>query len=234
MAVKGQTTLQIKGIREGLLVTIREGDWDTLQGDLLTQVAEKGKFFAGAKLALEVGNRELHAKELSVLRDRLADHEIVLWAVLSNSPVTEQTSQVLGLATRVSNPLPERTIKSIENTISGEDALFIQKTVRSGFKVATHANVVILGDVNPGGEILAGGSIIIWGKCRGVVHAGMDGNESAVICALDLSPMQLRIAGNIAVSPKRKGKPQPEIAFLRDGQVVAESWNPKSNKRDIE
>jgi septum site-determining protein MinC len=87
--------------------------------------------------------------------------------------------------------------------------------------------VVVVGDVNPGAEIIAGGSVVVWGRLRGVVHAGAGGNEQAVVCALDLQPTQLRIAAHIAVPPKRKGKPQPELARIRDGQVEAEAWTGK-------
>jgi septum site-determining protein MinC len=59
-----------------------------------------------------------------------------------------------------------------------------------------------------------------------MVHAGAEGNEQAVVCALDLHPTQLRIAGQIAVTPKRKGKSQPELARLVDGMVEALLWKP--------
>ena len=220
--------IQIKGIREGLLVTLGEGDWPTIQISLMEKIIEKENFFKGAKLALDVGNRILHAAELGILRDRLADKSISLWAILSNSPITEMTAQDLGLATRISIPKPERIIKSIDSSLSGDDAIFLRKTIRSGFRVVSNGHIMILGDVNPGAEIIAGGSIIIWGKCQGVVQAGTEGSEDAVVCALDLNPTQLRIAGIIAISPKRKGKPQPEVAKIISGQVVAETWNPKS------
>ena len=85
--------------------------------------------------------------------------------------------------------------------------------------------MVIIGDVNPGAEVIAGGDVVVWGRLRGVVHAGAEGNEGAVICALDLSPTQLRISGQISIPPQRRGKPQPEMVRLQDGQVVAEPWN---------
>jgi septum site-determining protein MinC len=59
-----------------------------------------------------------------------------------------------------------------------------------------------------------------------MVHAGAEGNEQSVVCALDLSPTQLRIADKIATTPQRKGKSKPEIARLQDGQVIAEEWKP--------
>ena len=173
-------------------------------------------------------DRELHAVELSTLRNRLSDFKVSLWAVLSNSPITENTAQLLGLATKISSPKPDRVVRSVESTIEGENAVFVKKTVRSGLKVVSHGHIIVFGDINPGGEVIAGGSVIIWGKCRGVISAGAGGDKDAQVCALDLSPTQLRIAGIIAVSPKRKGKPQPEIARIVDGKVIAESWNSKA------
>lgn len=226
--LKQPDSIQIKGIREGLLITLGEGDWQSIFASLMEKITEKEKFFQGAKLAMDVGNRILHAADLGTLRDRLADKNIILWAILSNSPITELTAQDLGLATRISVPKPERIIKSTESSIPGEDAIFLRKTIRSGFKVVSNGHIIIFGDVNPGGEIIAGGSVIIWGRCQGVVQAGTDGDQNATVCALDLNPTQLRIAGIIAISPKRKGKPQPEVAKIIAGQVVAETWNPKS------
>lgn len=228
MILNKTTNIQIKGIREGLLITLGDGEWFDIRIDLMEKIKEKENFFHGAKLALDVGNRILNVTELSTLRDRLADLDVTLWAILSNSPITETKAQDLGLATKISIPKPERVIKSIDSSLPGEDAIFLRKTIRSGFKVVSNGHIIIFGDVNPGAEIIAGESVIVWGRCQGVVHAGVDGNTNAVVCALDLNPTQLRIAEIIAISPKRKGKPQPEVAKIIDGQVVAESWNPKS------
>ena len=84
---------------------------------------------------------------------------------------------------------------------------------------------MVIGDVNPGAEIVAGGNIVVWGRARGLVHAGALGNEDTVICALDLAPTQLRIAGHIARSPEdRRRKPAAEMASVREGRIVAIPW----------
>lgn len=227
MALNERRQMQIKGIKDGLLVTLGDGDWSELETALLTHVEEQAAFFKGARLALDVGDHVLKAVELSGLRDRLSNQEISLWAVISNSTITEQTAQVLGLATRISTPRPERTIRPLDTTMPGESAVFVQRTLRSGFKVAHEGHVVVLGDVNPGAEIIAGGNIIVWGRLRGVVHAGNNGNESAMICALDMEPTQLRIASLVSVPSKKKGKPGPEQARIEHGELITEPWNPK-------
>ena len=147
--------------------------------------------------------------------------------MISTSGVTETTAQVLGMATRLSAPRADRAIRALDTNLTGESAVLVQRTLRSGFKVSYQGHVVVIGDVNPGAEIVAGGSVVVWGRLRGSVHAGADGEVEACVCALCLEPTQLRIAGQVAIQAHRHGKSQPEIASLIDGQVFREHWNPK-------
>ena len=219
---------EIKGIRDGLLITLSDGPWPEVSDSLLEQIHDRAEFFQGARLALDVGNTILHVVELSQLRDRLSEQNVSLWAVMSNSPTTEQTAQVLGLATRLVKPKPEPPARSASPDVQeGDTGILVQRTLRSGVKLQYAGHITVIGDVNPGAEIIARGNVIIWGRMRGVVHAGAEGDESAIVCALDLSPTQLRIAGHIATTPQRRGKSQPETARVRDGQVVAEPWSLK-------
>jgi len=215
--------VQIKGIRDGLLVTLGDAPWPELQAELIAQIDAQTAFFHGAHLALDVGNQILRVAELVTLRDTLSERGVSLWAVISNSPTTEQTAQNLGLATRISKPRPEE-VRLAPDVVAEETALWVRHTLRSGARVEFPGHVVVMGDVNPGAEIVAGGSVLVWGRLRGVVHAGAQGDETAVVCALELSPTQLRIAGEIAISPKREGKAQAEIACLKDGKLLAEPW----------
>jgi septum site-determining protein MinC len=220
-----QLKVQIKGVKEGLLITLGEGEWPELLDQLLKHVNEQSGFFKGAKVALDVGNHIIHAAEMGALRDKLSDKGIILWAILSNSPTTEQTAQVLGLATRLSAPRAERSVKRLDTNLDGESGILLQRTLRSGFKVSSVGHVTVIGDVNPGAEIVAQGSIVVWGRLKGTVQAGCEGNEQATICALEMTPMHLRIANIDAVLPPQKGKIQPEIARINQGRVKIEIWN---------
>jgi len=161
------------------------------------------------------------------LRDQLSDRGISLWAVISESPTTEKTAQLLGLATRVSKPRPEEARQFSVKDLGDETALFLERTLRSGTRIEFPGHVVVLGDVNPGAEIIAEGNVIIWGRLRGMVHAGAKGNKTAVICALDLSPTQLRIAEEVSASLKPQENPKPEIARINEnGKLQAEFWSP--------
>jgi septum site-determining protein MinC len=216
--------LPIKGVRDGLLVTLPEGIWQEVRADLLATIDERGDFFRGARLVLQVEDRALGAAELGSLREALAERETALWAVLSTLASTRSAAADLGLQTSLT-PVPREEEQVEEAPESDwEQAVFLQRTLRSGQSIRHPGHVVVLGDVNPGAEIIAGGHVLVWGRLRGVVHAGAGGDASATVAALDLAPTQLRIASHIAVSPKRRGAVRPEVALIRDGHLVAEPW----------
>ena len=89
----------------------------------------------------------------------------------------------------------------------------------------SEGNLVIIGDINPGAELIAAGNIVVMGSLRGIVHAGCDGNRDAIVSALYLQPTQLRIADIITRSPDGEAKitePIPEIASIKDGRIYIE------------
>jgi len=218
--------IQIKGLRDGLLVSLDDAPWETQRAALMTQVDAQPAFFQGARLALDVTSQVLHVNEMVELRDQLSERGIFLWAVISESPTTEQTAQLLGLATRISKPRPEEIRQFSVEDLGEETALFLNRTLRSGTRIEFAGHVVVLGDVNPGAEIVADGNVIIWGRLRGMVHAGVKGNKEAVICALDLSPTQLRIADEVSAALKPRENPKPEIVRINEeGTLQAEFWS---------
>ena len=109
------------------------------------------------------------------------------------------------------------------------DSLLIKKSLRSGQRVNFKGNIIIQGDVNPGAEVIAEGNVIVMGTLWGVVHAGSAGDESASILAFQLRPTQIRISDHFTRPPDGiTGKVvfSPEIAFIRDGTVVIEEYEP--------
>jgi len=105
--------------------------------------------------------------------------------------------------------------------------LYIQRTLRSGQSVKSEGNIVIIGDVNPGSEIIAKGDITVWGILGGIAHAGCDGNSWAKVRALKMNPIQLRIADVLSRRPDAANIPYiqktdtfvPEEAVMRRKQI---------------
>ncbi len=100
--------------------------------------------------------------------------------------------------------------------------LYHPGTLRGGQVLHHTGNIVVIGDVNPGAELVATGDIVVFGRLRGIAHAGAGGDETARIYALDLSATQLRIATFIAAEQENKPRraAEPEAALARDGGIV--------------
>lgn len=106
--------------------------------------------------------------------------------------------------------------------------LYIRRTVRSGQSISSDGNIVVIGDINPGAEIIAKGDITVWGILGGIAHAGSDGNNYARIRALKLNPVQIRIGTVFARRPDTVNLPYiqksseyiPEEAFTYKGSIV--------------
>lgn len=112
--------------------------------------------------------------------------------------------------------------------IDRDSALIVRRTLRSGQSVHYPGSVVILGDVNPGAEVIAGGDIIVLGALRGVAHAGALGEEGAVVVAFRLQPTQLRIAHFISRAPDDADLPEPqgpEMAQVRNNLITIQSYS---------
>jgi septum site-determining protein MinC len=100
-------------------------------------------------------------------------------------------------------------------------------TLRSGDHLQAEGSVLLLGDLNPGARISAGGHVLVWGRLRGMAHAGRRGDTSARIVALQLRPLQLRIAGAVARGPEeRPPEGLAEEARLEDGEIRIEPAHP--------
>jgi len=110
--------------------------------------------------------------------------------------------------------------------MADDNTIMVQRTLRSGQSLQFEGNVVILGDVNPGAEVVATGNVVVMGSLRGVVHAGAEGDNSAAVYAFRLQPTQLRIADRITRAPdgEQSFTTTPEVARIRDGMVVIESF----------
>ena len=226
----------IKGIREGLLITVPDrGSFADLLALLRAELAQKRAFLQGSQVALQVGYRKLNKTDLQALQALFEQNQLELWAVLAEEPAVREAARELVLATRLSGSQTDLNgnflLQSVEQEtavsadIPSQGGLILKETLRSGRSIYHEGHVVIIGDVNPGAEIVASGDVIVWGRLRGLVHAGALGDETAIICALELTPTQLRIADQIAISPdEKRGKAIPEQAAIRNGQIVAEMW----------
>jgi len=221
------TPITLKGTSDGILLKPRSLVWATVLEALQQALNDADAFFRGGRLIMDFGNRELTQVQLTSLRELLVQFDIQLWAVLSENENTVRLARSNGVLTRIPKDADAKK-RPVDVLPPEQQALFLKHTLRSGQSIQYPGHVAVIGDVNPGAEIVAGGNIVVWGTVRGVAHAGAFGDEESVICALDLRPSQLRIAGHIGRPPdRRRGSTGPETAKVEGGQIVVEVWSKK-------
>lgn len=227
-----------RGTRGGLVIVIDEAaPYDVVKRDLTKKLKDSGYFFVGADVTVDVGGRELNPEDLQYLRDMIqGKHGLIISAVKARSETTKSAAAEIKLPVTSFESTSEKEDSSeSEFVITDETPLtktaeelpteIVRRTLRSGQKHESDGNVVILGDVNAGAEVIAGGDVIVLGALRGMAFAGSTGKTDAIILAAKLNPTQLRIADRAARSPEESTESRGyEYAFIEDDHIMIDRW----------
>lgn len=234
-----------------------------LKRQLKEKLATADSFLFGAQIVLDLGRRQLEDKDIIELERMITHQQGMTLKRISyhlGLGQKEETSRVLQeeITVKKNNPQENevqknqdkfnylakqiykreeaastevRTPKIHQN--DDEQALFVKKTIRSGQIIHNDGHILIMGDVNPGAEIVASGDIIVMGSLRGVAHAGATGNEDAIVMAFRLQPTQLRIANHITRPPDEEviGPSYPEIARIKDKAIIIEVYQANNDRQ---
>lgn len=214
---------QWQGAPGWLVLPLRSGD--ATAGELVERALDAAGLLGGAPLpahlALVAGEWPLGVRELRALAERLGTRGVRLTALCSADPRSRVAAAAVGLQT--CSPGPEGMAAGPEQRAPNpsHQALSLQcGTLRSGDHLEAEGSVLVLGDVNPGARVSAGGHVLVWGRLRGIAHAGCKGDALARIVALQLRPLQLRIAGAVARGPEDSpAAGMAEQASLVDGAI---------------
>ena len=167
-------------------------------------------------------NLDLSCTEISELIEIASQYDCKVINFFSSSLTTIISSKSLGYKSQfIIENHSNRTLKINDTSLNGSKTHFHEGTLRSGEYLDIPGDLLILGDVNPGAIVSAEQNIIIWGRLLGIAHAGSKGNTQATISALQLRPVQLRIADKVARGPKEK--PQlciAEQAKIDSGKII--------------
>lgn len=215
----------IRGTSEGLIISLGSGPLPEILEEIVHRLSSQASFFRGGRVALRTADRALSEEQLLSIGKLLEGLGVTLWAVQAGHPSTEAAARDLGLEIRTQPAVPP-TVHSPGLAPEEVPDLVVRRTLRSGQAIDHIGSVVVIGDVNPGAEIVAGGDIVVWGRLRGTVHAGAADDEAAMVCALQFVPSQIRIGSYIACPPERSRPPKaPEVARVQGGQIVVERWD---------
>jgi septum site-determining protein MinC len=216
-----------KGSLNCLTVIMKEEvDFDEILKQMEEKILSAGKFFKGAKLLVKYRGKKLTFEEeqkmFQLLQNKSGAKITGIEMDTEEPPKVEVEPQ----------PQPHAKIRMSNFFFKGLDegiTKFYRGTVRSGQLLNFDGNLVVVGDVNPGAELIATGNVVVMGSLRGIVHAGANGNKEAIVVALNLQPTQLRIADVITRPPDESdngGQFVPELAYIKDDIVYIDRYLP--------
>ncbi len=210
-----QQTVVIKSNKYGITLFLdRNIPFRELLADIAERFKASSEFFRDARMALAFDGRWLSREEqLEIMR------------------VSQENSSLEILCVLDQDELKESYMKQVVEGRQGDrdfnTGRFYKGTLRSGQVLESETSIIILGDVNPGATIVSKGNVVVLGSLKGTIHAGAVGNEDAFVAALNMSPVQIRIADAIARSGDgpihMKGTATgPMIAYAEEGNIYME------------
>lgn len=225
----GPGGIRVRGTQDGLIMQLpADLPFPTLLGQVRSSVDGAGDFFRHGEIVIDYGTRVPNLEEILALRSLLGERGIRLRTVTAS--VAEYRELLRGWGYHPLRAVPDRRAEDdvpAEPPVEQERAAFyVRRTLRSGASVHSDDDVIIMGDVNAGAEVSSGGDVVVWGTLRGTVHAGLNGDHQAIICALRFMPTQLRIGSVLARSPDEPSETAaaPMTARVVGGDLVVEPW----------
>ena len=191
--------------------------WGEIWQQFKQQLDAKERFWQpSTSVDLVVNDRLLDSRQLQAIADALTEVQLQLKRVFTSRRQTAVAAATAGYSIEQSaasvTPLNQAQPEAGQ---AMDEPLYVQMTLRSGTEIRHSGTVVVLGDLNPGSSVIAEGDILVWGRLRGVAHAGCKGNARCLIMALQLEPTQIRIADFVARAPETPpAQYHPEVAYV--------------------
>lgn len=214
----GSEMVSFKGTRNGLVIVLDPSrEFEDIKKTLRTKMESARGFFSGARFSISDGHQNIPTSQKDELEDICRQYGMIpnpdgSVAICSKTNVEPARPYLNAIPSQVGD---------------GEAALMVRRSLRSGQRIIYAGHVVVLGDIHPGAEVVAGGHVLVVGNCRGVIHAGIDGNRTAKVVAMRLSPMVLSIAGR-RLTPEQAVQSDDccRTARLSGKEIVFEVYQP--------
>ncbi|MBU1390844.1 MAG: septum site-determining protein MinC [Gammaproteobacteria bacterium] len=184
-------SLELKGASFTLSVLhINSSDLQAVITELDSKLAQAPQFFLGAPLVVNLSAIQHDSLNLSALKDLLISRQLVIVGITGATTVLSKQAKDLGLA------IVKAGKQSSTPPPAPRQTKIVKQNIRSGQQVyAKNGDLIIFGAVGNGAEVIADGSIHIYGALRGKAMAGAAGDTSAVIIAHSLEAELVSIAG---------------------------------------
>jgi septum site-determining protein MinC len=195
--------------------------WSDLWQQLNQRLNSSDRFWQpNTVVHLMADDRLLDVRQLQELEEALTAAQLHLKRVFTSRRQTAVAAATAGYSVEQQALVGHLNQSPAEVGKALAEPLYLETTLRSGVEVRHQGSVVILGDLNPGSSIVAEGDILVWGRLRGIAHAGSAGNDRCAILALQMEPMLLRIAHLIARAPETPpDQYTAEVAYVIEGTI---------------
>ena len=222
----------IKSNKYGIhLILDKDMSFPKLIDAIIAKFKESEKFFKDARVGISFEGRKLSVEEEQAIIEAVTKNtSIDILCVVDTDPSHEE---------QVRRQI-EAYQASVQHPYTDAGTQFYRGTLRSGQVLSSESGIVVIGDVNPGATVSASGSVVVLGAVKGNVYAGVGGDDSAFIAALDLDPIQIGIGTLLAKSPdktyekklfRRKVKEPTgnlQIAYCKEGTICIEPLTKES------
>lgn len=184
-------SLELKGSSFTLSVLhINNDDMAVIAAELDAKLAIAPQFFIGAPLVVNLSAIQNNNVDLLGLKEILTSRQLIIVGITSASSELAKQAKSIGLA----------IVKSGKESSSQpqlpKTTKIVKQNVRSGQQIyAKNGDLIIIGAVGNGAEVIADGSIHIYGTLRGKAMAGAAGDRNAVIMAQKIEAELVSIAG---------------------------------------
>lgn len=192
------------------------GDWSQVWQELKYSLKTGERSWqTETPVYLIVQDRLLDTRQLQLIAEALGEVDLQLKWINTSRRQTAVAAATAGYCVEQELLAPSLSIPFQSPQTPLAEPLYLKTTVRSGIEIRHPGTVIVQGDINPGGKVIADGDILVWGYLRGIAHAGALGNQESLIMALRMEPTQLRIADAIARSPAALPEEfEPEVAYI--------------------
>jgi len=226
--------ITIKGKSDGVFEIEIElsSTYAEIKNAIQKKLSRNKDFFSGTGARIIFTGKVLNEAQKKGLRRMLEMDYGVIHVIFSDETAENYENRDVKIK-RAAEPEEEKSdgrISLLSKSYFNAKSIIVPHTVRSGQRIECEGDVVVLGDVNDGAEVIAGGSVIVMGILRGLVHAGAMGRSDVAVAANTLRPKQLRISGKIAIFPEGEESDVPQVAEFKQGTVVIRSLRPQQKK----
>jgi septum site-determining protein MinC len=220
--------ITIKGKSGGVLEIAMEplSSYADIKMAIGEKLSKNKDFFTSTDVKVLFSGKKLSRAQKQELR-RMLQMDYDIRNVTFGDEVPESLVEVDAVTTGEALPESPNRVALVSRDYFNAKSIFVAHTMRSGQRVECEGDIIVLGDVNDGAEVIAGGSIAVMGALRGLAHAGATGRSDVVVAANLLCPKQLRISGKIAAFPADKAGDWPEIAEYKQGSIVIRPLKPQ-------